>query len=97
LPSWQKWRKDGSWKEGFLKCVLSPCDVRQTIMVHIRNRVLFRLWHRGATSCTTDEAWTKSASATSRVVLVANSLGISSLTAMARPTSSRRQRGPSIQ
>lgn len=22
LPSWQKWRKDGSWKEAFLKCVL---------------------------------------------------------------------------
>ena len=67
LPSWQKWRKDGSWKEGFLKCVLCPYNVRQTTMVHIRNRVLFRLWHRGATSCTTDEAWTKSAPATPRV------------------------------
>ncbi|KAF6762236.1 hypothetical protein DFP72DRAFT_878332 [Ephemerocybe angulata] len=39
-PSWLKWRKDGAWKEVFLK-------------------VLYRVWHRGTTSCTTDEAWTK--------------------------------------
>ncbi|KAF8897824.1 hypothetical protein BD779DRAFT_1492615 [Infundibulicybe gibba] len=40
LPGWRKWRKDGSWKEAFMK-------------------MLYRTWHRSATSCTSDEAWTK--------------------------------------
>ncbi|EAU84348.1 hypothetical protein CC1G_01344 [Coprinopsis cinerea okayama7 len=40
LPGWAKWKKDGSWKEVFLK-------------------MLYRIVHRGSTSCTADEAWTK--------------------------------------
>lgn len=25
LPSWRKWKKDGSWKEAFMKCVHLSC------------------------------------------------------------------------
>lgn len=39
-PSWVKVRKDGTWKEAFMK-------------------VLYRVWHRSNTFCTSDEAWTK--------------------------------------
>ncbi|KAI5119587.1 hypothetical protein M0805_005759 [Coniferiporia weirii] len=39
LPGWAKWRKDGRWKEAFMK-------------------ILYRVWHRSTTTCTTDEAWT---------------------------------------
>ncbi|KIL70256.1 hypothetical protein M378DRAFT_67503 [Amanita muscaria Koide BX008] len=40
IPGWSKWKKDGTWKEVFLK-------------------ILFRVWHRSTTSCTSDEAWTR--------------------------------------
>ncbi|KAF8622059.1 hypothetical protein AX15_007210 [Amanita polypyramis BW_CC] len=40
LPGWRRWKKDGSWKEAFLK-------------------ILYRVWHRPLSSCTSDESWTK--------------------------------------
>ncbi|PFH51290.1 hypothetical protein AMATHDRAFT_75022 [Amanita thiersii Skay4041] len=40
LPGWKKWKRDGSWKEAFLK-------------------LLYRVWHRSVTYCSSDEAWTK--------------------------------------
>ncbi|KAI9574780.1 hypothetical protein HD554DRAFT_99870 [Boletus coccyginus] len=40
LPGWTKWKKDGSWRETFMK-------------------VLYRVWHRSRSSCTSDESWTK--------------------------------------
>ncbi|KAI0832636.1 hypothetical protein BC628DRAFT_1309030 [Trametes gibbosa] len=54
LPGWIKWKKDGTWKEAFLKCAfLLDCDARRRPV-----RILYRLWHRSHSSCTTDEAWT---------------------------------------
>ncbi|TRM68193.1 hypothetical protein BD626DRAFT_481040 [Schizophyllum amplum] len=40
LPSWSKWKKDGSWRQAFMK-------------------ILYRVYHRGTSSCTVDENWTK--------------------------------------
>ncbi|KDR83975.1 hypothetical protein GALMADRAFT_55191 [Galerina marginata CBS 339.88] len=58
LPSWEKWKKESSWKEAFLKCD-SIQSLRLGKFLKSVSRVLHRVWHRSVTSCTTDEAWTK--------------------------------------
>lgn len=57
LPSWEKWKKETSWKETYLKYVLVP--FLPSCISRVSSRVLHRVWHRSVTSCTTDEAWTK--------------------------------------
>lgn len=62
LPSWEKWRKDSSWKEAYLKYDLSSpkCSPFYCTCTNERPRVLHRVWHRSVSTCTSDEAWTKS-------------------------------------
>ncbi|KAJ7780996.1 hypothetical protein B0H16DRAFT_1658683 [Mycena metata] len=51
LPSWRRWRKDGTWKAAFLRFRVF-CGASNS-------RVLHQTWHRSCTSCTANESWTK--------------------------------------
>ncbi|KAH7887534.1 hypothetical protein F5I97DRAFT_1806379 [Phlebopus sp. FC_14] len=49
LPGWTKWKKDTTWRSAFMKCVSH----------YLYFLMLYRVWHRSRTSCTSDESWTK--------------------------------------
>jgi hypothetical protein len=58
LPGWQKWKRDSSWQETFKKYVHSAAS-RISVFDTGGVRLLFRVWHRSMTTCTSDESWTK--------------------------------------
>lgn len=58
LPGWTKWKKDNSWREAFMKLVLFQ-SVVSLLLWKFLSRVLYRVWHRSRSSCTSDESWTK--------------------------------------
>jgi hypothetical protein len=59
LPSWWRQRKDSTWKAALLRS-RTLLRNRKFEVSRIR-RVLHQTWHRSCTSCTANEAWTKSA------------------------------------
>lgn len=60
LPSWAHWKKSSSWRAAFHKYVQGESLlVSGTIISIFDSRILYRVWHRTHSSCTTDEAWTR--------------------------------------
>lgn len=59
LPGWTKWRKDGPWKQAFIKYI-TFFETRSLLLIALLCRILYRVFHRGETSCTSEESWTKS-------------------------------------
>ncbi|KAG9317360.1 hypothetical protein JVU11DRAFT_1559 [Chiua virens] len=59
LPGWIKWKKDNSWRETFMKYGLLQSAVALLHLLMDLFRVLYRIWHRTRSSCTSDESWTK--------------------------------------
>ena len=58
LPGWQKWKRESSWHETFIKYVHATAS--QISDVDTRGpRLLYRVWHRSMTTCSSDESWTK--------------------------------------
>jgi len=70
LPGWRKWKKDGTWKAAYLKSVFYFWYTSRVFKSRYGPvRMLHRVGHRGGTSCTADEAWTKSVSCVNWFVL----------------------------
>jgi len=71
FPSWTYWKKSSSWRSAFHKCAkggnLSSCMASFSVPCF---RVLYRVWHRTHSSCTTDEAWTRSVTSSHSALIV---------------------------